>query len=62
MIDKKFWHSKKFWASVIGALVPVLNHFFDFGLSPEAVLQTVGPIAAYILGQGLADLGKNKSG
>jgi len=62
MSEKKFWHSKKFWASVAGAAVPILNHFFDLGLTPEVVLQTIGPIAAYILGQGLADLGKNKAG
>jgi len=61
MSEKKFWHSKKFWASVVGAAVPVLNHFFDLGLSPEVVIQTIGPIGAYILGQGLADFGKNKS-
>lgn len=61
MNEKKFWHSKKFWAAVVAVAVPVVNHFFDLGLSSEVVMQVVGPIGAYILGQGLADLGKNKS-
>jgi hypothetical protein len=60
-MEKQFWHSKKFWAAVVAAGVPILNHFFTLGLTQEVVMQIVGPIAAYILGQGLADLGKNKS-
>jgi len=61
MSEKKFWHSKKFWASAVGTAVPILNHVFDLGLTTEVVMQVLGPIGAYILGQGLADLGKNKS-
>jgi hypothetical protein len=60
-MEKKFWHSKKFWAAVVAAGVPILNHFFKAGLTQDVVMQIVGPIVAYILGQGLADLGKNKS-
>jgi len=61
MSEKKFYHSKKFWASVVGAAVPVINQVFGLGLTTEVVMQVIGPIGAYILGQGLADLGKNKS-
>jgi len=61
MSEKKFWHSKKFWAAVVGVSVPILNHFFDLGLTADVIMQVLGPIGAYILGQGLADLGKNKS-
>ena len=61
MNEKKFWHSKKFWAAVAGVAVPIVNHYLDLGLTTEVVMQIVGPIGAYILGQGLADLGKNKS-
>ena len=60
-MEKKFWHSKKFWAAVVAAGVPILNHLFKAGLTQDVVMQIVGPIVAYILGQGLADLGKNKS-
>jgi len=60
-MEKQFWHSKKFWAAVVAAGVPILNHFLSLGLTQEVVMQIVGPIVAYILGQGLADLGKNKS-
>lgn len=59
--EKQFWHSKKFWAALVAVSVPILNHFFKLGLTQEVVVQVVGPISAYILGQGLADLGKNKS-
>lgn len=60
-MEKPFWYSKKFWTAVIATAVPVLNHTFDIGLSQENVTQIIGPLMAYILGQGLADLGKNKS-
>ena len=60
-MEKQFWHSKKFWAAVVAAGVPLLNHFFQVGLTQDVIMQIVGPIVAYILGQGLADLGKNKS-
>lgn len=60
-MEKPFWHSKKFWAAVVAAGVPLLNHFFQVGLTQDVIMQIVGPIVAYILGQGLADLGKNKS-
>jgi len=60
-MEKQFWHSKKFWAAVVAAGVPILNHFLSLGLTQEVVMQIVSPIVAYILGQGLADLGKNKS-
>ena len=59
--EKQFWHSKKFWAAVVAVTVPIVNHFFKLGLTQDVVVQVVGPISAYILGQGLADLGKNKS-
>jgi uncharacterized membrane protein YqaE (UPF0057 family) len=59
--EKQFWHSKKFWAAVVAVAVPIVNHFFKLGLTQDVVIQVIGPISAYILGQGLADLGKNKS-
>lgn len=62
MEKKPFWKGSKFWMGVAAALVPPLNHFLDLGLSIEQVASTIGPLMAYILGQGLADLGKNKKG
>ena len=59
-MEKKFSHSKKFWAAVFAAVTPLFNHYFHLGLTPELMMQITGPVVAYILGQGLADLGKNK--
>ena len=58
-MEKSFWHSKKFWTAVIATAVPVLNHIFEIGLNQEAMIHVSAPLIAYILGQGLADLGKN---
>jgi hypothetical protein len=58
-MEKPFWHSKKFWAAAVSAAVPIANHIFDLGLTQESIIQIVTPVVAYILGQGLADLGKN---
>lgn len=57
--EKPFWHSKKFWASLIAALVPGLNFTFGLGLAVEEVSTIVIPIVGYVVGQGMADLGKN---
>jgi hypothetical protein len=58
-MEKAFWYSKKFWAAVVATAVPVINHVWGLGLTQDAMMQIVTPIVAYILGQGLADLGKN---
>lgn len=58
-IEKKFWHSKKWWAMLAGVLVPVANKSFGLELSTVEILTITGPIITYILGQGVADLGKN---
>jgi len=60
IMEKEFWKSKKFWMAIIGALVPAANAAFGFGLSTEAVVTVVGPIMSYVVGQGIADAGKNK--
>ena len=49
--------SKKFWMSIAGVVSVVLSKFF--GLSEETTMQIAGVIVAYVLGQGLADLGKS---
>ena len=60
-MEKPFWHSKKFWAAAAATAVPIINHVWGIGLTQDSVVQIVAPIVAYILGQGLADLGKKKS-
>jgi hypothetical protein len=55
-------NSKKFRASVIGVIVAVL-----IGVVPpleplqEHLTEILGVIAAYVLGQGLADFGKEQT-
>ena len=60
-MEKPFWHSKKFWFAVVGALIPPANFYLGLGLSVVEVSGVVGPLMAYIVGQGVADAGKNKN-
>lgn len=57
--EKKFWESKKFWAACVAVLVPLGNHCFGLDLDQETVTAMMTPMLAYVLGQGMADLGKN---
>tara|TARA_R100000808_G_scaffold22454_1_gene48850 strand:+ start:555 stop:758 length:204 start_codon:yes stop_codon:yes gene_type:complete len=52
----KMLNSKKFWYAVIGCLTTLLSDTFN--LNPEEVSNILMSIAALIIGQGLADLGK----
>ena len=52
--------SKKFIAAVIG-LVVALAAEVGLELDTEAIMTIVSPIIAYILGQGVADIGKEKA-
>jgi len=54
---KSFTKSKKFWATVSGCAVVVGKEYLN--LPEEAVLQVVGMLMAYIVGQGVADIGKH---
>lgn len=51
--------SKKFWVGIAGVVAVILSHFF--GVAEDTVMQIAGIVIALILGQGLADLGKNAS-
>lgn len=55
-IEKPFWKSKKWILAVIGILIPPLNLLLGWELS----LEMVAPIVAYVVGQGIADYGKNQ--
>jgi hypothetical protein len=61
MKEKEFWRSKKWLVGVVGVLVPVANAIFGWDLSVPEVLQILAPLFAYIVGQGLADFGKNRA-
>lgn len=49
--------SKKFQAAVIGVVVVVAKHFVP-ELPEDAVVQVLAVLIAYIIGQGVADAGK----
>ena len=53
---KKLLKSKKFWMSVAGVLGVVLGE--TVGIPEETTMQISGIVVAYIIGQGLADYGK----
>ncbi len=54
-INKKPWHSKKWWMAVIGIVIPLVNHFFGMGLNPIEISAVLAPIIAYLLGQSYVD-------
>ena len=58
--EKQFWKSKKWWAMLIGVVVPIANKVLDLNLSIEELQLVIGPLIAYVMGQGIADIGKNK--
>jgi len=52
--------SKKFQVAIIGVVVMLLGEF-GLDIDPEALLAIVSPLIAYIIGQGVADHGKEKA-
>jgi hypothetical protein len=52
--------SKKFQASVVGLIV-ALTGKIGLDLDEAALLTILSPILAYIAGQGLADIGKERA-
>lgn len=54
--------SKKMWAAIAAILVIVLNdQAFPGGLSPGGIEKIVMVVGAYMVGQGIADFGKEKA-
>lgn len=53
------WKSKKFWVAVSGVLAVLLHETMK--IPEETTLQVTAIIIAYLLGQGVADLGKYKA-
>ena len=58
-MEKQFWKSKKFWASVAAVLIPMSNHFLGWNMDHNAIVTMMASMIAYIFGQGMADMGKN---
>ena len=48
--------SKKFWVLVTGLAALLLNHYMD--VAPELTEEMAAMIMAYVIGQGIADNGK----
>lgn len=48
--------SKKFWMAIAGIVAMIVSHFL--GIGEEQVMGILSLIITYILGQGLADFGK----
>jgi len=55
--EKPFYKSKKFWGGVIALAIILADTFV-----PQELWRAALPALAYIFGQGLADLGKNRPG
>lgn len=51
--------SRKFWMALVSALLVLLNDGFDMNIPSDTILQFVGVIIAYILGQSYVDGRKN---
>jgi hypothetical protein len=57
-MDLSKFASRKFWIVIATALIVALNKELGFGLSEDAILSLVGVASAYLVGQGVADAGK----
>ena len=55
---KTLLKSKKFLVSLSGVLFVLLNKWTALNVPEETVLEVVGLMAAYVIGQGFADKGK----
>ena len=44
----------------IAVSVPIFNKVFNLNLGIEELQLVIGPLVAYVMGQGIADIGKNK--
>lgn|GEM_PF-1405670 len=60
LLDKPFWQSKKWWVSLIGILIPVINRVFELELDLKEIVILVAPLMVYVFSQGLADQTKRR--
>lgn len=59
-IEKQFWKSKKWWVMLTAVVIPVANRALGLDMGMEELKLVIGSLMAYIMGQGIADIGKNK--
>ena len=52
--------SKKFQASLVGLIVAVVGEI-GLNLDEQALLTVLSPILTYVVGQAIADIGKEKA-
>ena len=52
---------KKLTALIVSALVLILNDIFALGISSDTLTWLAGLVATYMLGQGMADIGKERA-
>lgn len=57
-IIKKMLSSKKFWYTIAGIIIPIIAT--KMGVDEQTVTNIVYSIIALVIGQGVADLGKEK--
>ncbi len=55
----KFYQSKKFWATITGVAVAVGTNYL--GLDEETITNIIQVLSVYVIGQGIADAGKEKA-
>lgn len=52
--------SKKFQASLVGLIIAIIGEV-GLNLDEQALITVLSPILAYILGQAMADIGKERA-
>lgn len=55
------FYSKKFWAMIVAIATPIINKQLGLEYTPAELQAVILPLIAYIVGQGLADMGKNNN-
>jgi hypothetical protein len=51
VVDRPFWQSKRFWMTMTGILVPIINKVSGLDLSVGELSVVVGMIATYVFGK-----------
>lgn len=57
---KDLLRSKKFRAALAGLIVAVISHF-GLSIDPDMIMVFLSPLLAFIAGQGLSDIGKERA-
>lgn len=58
---KALFDSKKFISALAGIAFVVSNKVFGWEISEDMILQILSMVGLFIVGQGIADLGKEKA-